>query len=124
MAENKGMAAACLAARTIIRVAALVGAVMILVIAAKRAYKFGYGIFDFTPVANAPGEDIVVTIQEDMSARKVGKLLEEKGLIRDDMIYWVQSFVYEYDPAPGTYLLNTSETLDEMMEIMSVTESE
>lgn len=116
--KSNAWSIAGLIARIIIRVAILLGAVVILVAAAKGGWKTGYGIFNMKPMAKHPGEDIVVTVSEDMSSRKVGRLLEEKGLIKDANIYWVQSFIYEYDPLPGTYLLNTSESLDEMMAIM------
>lgn len=124
MAKVSPLSVLGLMARIIIRCAIFCACLFILYMAATGAWKTGYGIFDFSPMAKSPGEDIIVTVTENMSSRRVGKLLEEKGLIKDANIYWVQSIVYEYDPLPGTYLLNTSEKLDEMMEIMMTPSAE
>ena len=55
------------------------------------------------------------------SVKEIGKLLEEKGLIRSgDLFVWQEKFSeYSGDLKPGVYTLNTSQTPYEMMAIMS-----
>ena len=50
-----------------------------------------------------------------------GKRLQEKGLIERPVIFWAQEKLSDYRGKikPGTYLLNTHETVDEMLAILS-----
>ena len=52
----------------------------------------------------------------------IGQILEDKGLIRDAKLFYIQNLLSHYKDKlqPGTYVLNTSMTMEEMMEIMSV----
>ena len=51
----------------------------------------------------------------------LGKMLEEKGLIRDPKLFFVQKkcSVYDNDIQPGFYTLNTSMTADDMFAIIA-----
>ena len=73
---------------------------------------------------SAPGTDKTVTVTADMSAKDVGRQLEEKGLIRDANLFVVQLGLSSYSGAikAGTYTLNTSMTAEEMMQIMAAEE--
>jgi len=86
-----------------------------------KAYDFGYRVFTESPIDEAPGVNVEVTIEESMSAKKIGKLLEEKGLVRDADLFVVQYKLSAYsgEILPGTYTLNTSQTAKEMMIIMA-----
>ena len=72
-----------------------------------KAYDYGYRIYSEPPMAEGEGVDIVVEIPMGCSAADTGKLLKEYGLIRDDKL------------EPGTYVLSTSMTAEEMMKVMS-----
>jgi len=89
--------------------------------ASTFCYDFGYRIFTEKPVQAAPGNDVVVQIEKDDSAFDIGKMLEEKGLIRDSELYVAQYYLSAYvdELLPGTYTLNTSMTAKEMMDVMS-----
>ena len=89
--------------------------------ATTYCYDFGYRIFTEKPVSAEPGRDIVVQISSSDSAFKIGDMLEEKGLIRDSLLYTAQYYLSAYvgDLLPGTYTLNTSMTAKEMMIVMS-----
>jgi len=89
--------------------------------ASTFCYDFGYRIFTEKPVQAAPGNDVVVQIEKDDSAFDIGKMLEEKGLIRDSELYVAQYYLSAYvdELLPGTYTLNTSMTAKEMMLVMS-----
>lgn len=89
--------------------------------ASTFCYDFGYRIFTEEPMAEAPGNDVVVQIDEDDSAFDIGRKLEEKGLVRDSKLYAAQYYLSAYvdDLLPGTYTLNTSMTTKEMLVVMS-----
>ena len=84
-------------------------------------YDFGYRLFTEEPMEAAPGTDVVVQISEDMSGYEIGKLLEEKGLVEDGLLFYAQLKLSAYakDLNPGTYTLNTSMDANEMMAVMS-----
>ena len=85
------------------------------------AYDYGYRIFQEPPVAEAPGYDIEVQITMGKGAKEIGELLEQKGLIRDANLFYIQNLLSHYkgELNPGVYTLNTSMTMQEMMEVMS-----
>ena len=84
-------------------------------------YEFGYRIFTEKAVEEYPGDDVVVQIGNGVSAFDIGKILEEKGLVRDSNLYVAQYYLSAYVDKllPGTYTLNTSMTAKEMMDVMS-----
>lgn len=94
---------------------------------AVMAYNYGYRVFTEPPVTiTGEGTDIEVTIGEDNSVLEIGKMLENKGLIRDAKLFFVQELANEYHGKikPGKYQLNTSMTADEMIVIMADAEQE
>lgn len=80
-------------------------------------YDFGYRVFAETPVDAAPGRDVTVQITDDMSGRDVAKELEEKGLVEDAKLFYVQLRLSAYAKKinAGVFTLNTSMTSKEMM---------
>lgn len=89
----------------------------------KTAYSFGYLIFYQEPEADtqAEGQDVTVIVHEEDSVYDVGVTLQEKGLIERPVIFWAQEKLSDYRGKikPGTYLLNTHETVDQMLAILS-----
>lgn len=85
------------------------------------AYDFGYRVFAEEPVTGEPGRDIDVTIPMGSSAMEIGEILENSGLIRDKKLFFLQERLSEYHGklSPGEYTLNTSQTAQDMMEIMA-----
>mgnify|MGYP000102751641 FL=1 len=102
----------------------LVLVVLGLIRAGQWAYGFGYRVYTEGAVASAPGTDKSVTVTSDMSAKEIGDLLEEKGLIRDAGLFVVQLKLSSYSGQirSGTYTLNTSMTAEEMMQVMAAEE--
>lgn len=86
-----------------------------------EAYDFGYRIFSEHAVDIAPGRDMSVEIEEDMSAKDIGRVLEKKGLVKDKNLFVVQMKLSAYanKVKPGLYKLNTSQTAREMLMVMS-----
>ena len=107
---------------TIILMVVLVILVVMLVYkGAMLAYDYGYRVFAEEPVDEAPGWDIVVTIDEGMDAKAIGQYLENKGLIKDGTLFYLQNILSKYkdDLKAGDYVLNTSMTSEEMMAVLS-----
>ncbi len=88
---------------------------------ALSAYDFGYRIFAEEPVSPEPGLTMSVAIVEGKSAKEIGEILEEKGLIRNAWLFYLQEFFSSYhkELKPGIYELNTAMTPEEMMAVMA-----
>lgn len=110
----------------ICRVAVAVLVIVVVYKGAVTAYDYGYRVFQEPPVSEKPGTDISVEITVGKSALQIGEILEDKGLIRDAKLFYVQNLLSHYKDKlrAGTYTLNTSMTMEEMMEVMSAQEPE
>ena len=105
--------------------------IMVLVVIAvlktgKVAYDFGYRIFTEPAMEEAPGQDVTVKVEAGVSAMELGSLLEEKKLVQSGVLFMLQLTVLDYDDKlkAGTYTLNTSQTAQEMMQVMAEEEIE
>ncbi|MGN0352606.1 MAG: endolytic transglycosylase MltG [Roseburia sp.] len=89
-------------------------------------YEFGYRVFTEEAVSASPGKDITVQITSDMSDKEVGEMLEEKGLIRDANLFYVQLKLSSYAGKlqQGVYVLNTSMEPKEIMTALSTAKEE
>jgi len=100
----------------IVRASIIAIAVLVIFKTGQKAYDFGFRIFTEEAMSPAPGRDVAVTIVKGDSTMDVAKMLEEKGLIRDSNLFFVQKKCSEYDGdiKPGFYTLNTSMTAEEI----------
>lgn len=107
-------------AGTIVRVAVLIIAIVFIIGTAKKAYEFGYRIFTEQPMSAEPGRDVTLTVTSGQGEGDVATMLEEKGLIRDALLFRIQKKLSSYkdDVKPGSYTLNTCMNTDEMLEIL------
>ena len=81
----------------------------------RAAYDFGYSVFTTGPAEEAPGREVEVTILTGMSTRSVGSLLTNAGVLRNATVFYVQAMIYGYEIKPGTYLFNTSQSMDSIL---------
>lgn len=99
-----------------------IAAVVIIVVfkLAVGAYDFGFQVFADIPKDEGDGRTVSVVISADQDSKDVGKLLENKGLIDNANVFYVQEMLSEYKDQikPGTYELNTAMSVEEMLEIM------
>lgn len=86
-----------------------------------KTYDFGYRIFADEPMSPPPGYTTSVAIVEGKSVMEIGEILEERGLIRNAYIFYLQEMVSDYHDklVPGIYELSTAMTPVEMMAVMS-----
>lgn len=105
---------------TIVRIAVLIIAVNMIIQSGKKAYDFGYRIFTEEPMSAEPGRNVTVTVTNDTSEGDLAEMLEEKGLIRDALLFRIQKKLsaYKDDVEPGSYQLNTSMNTDQMLEVL------
>ena len=88
---------------------------------ALNAYDYGYRIFDEEPMSPEPGLTKSVAIVEGKSVSEIGKILEDKGLIRSATLFYLQEMFSSYHKKlqPGVYELSTAMTPEEIMALMS-----
>lgn len=93
---------------------------------AVGAYHMGYRVLMEPAMEKAPGTDVVVEVEQGMSALELGTQLEEKKLVDNHILFAVQLKISAYADKlkPGVYTLNTSMTAEKMMQIMAKEEIE
>lgn len=85
----------------------------------QRCYDFGYRVYTEPAVSQDDGTDALVQITDDMGTGELAELLEEKGLVRDARLFYVQAKLAGFKLEPGMYTVNTSMTAREMMAAMT-----
>ncbi len=85
----------------------------------KEAYRFGHDIFYDQAVDAEPRRDVVVTITEGMEAKDVAKVLYNKGLINNKLAYSLQAKFFNYSVKAGTYTLNSSQTIRQLLQAIN-----
>ena len=108
-------------AGTVVRVALVIFAVICIRNFAGKAYDFGYRIFAEEPMSPPPGRDINFVVNSSDSQKEIIQMLEDKGIIRDHMLFTIQKklSLYKDDIKPGSYDLNTSMGYEEILEVFS-----
>ncbi len=110
----------------LLRVALLILVVVGIFKVGEYAYTYCYSVVSDTAAEEEPGRDVSVSVTSDMSAGKVAKLLERKGLVKSADVFKIQMKVtgYEDKIQPGRYVLNTSMRPREMLKILAGEETE
>lgn len=87
---------------------------------AVSAYDFGFNLFADIPIDEDMGRTVNVVISENQDAMDVGRMLEEKGLIRDAKMFYIQEMLSDYKGqiVAGTYELNTAMSIEEILPII------
>ena len=111
----------------IIKTAAAVLIITVVFRLAVSAYEFGYQVFADLPVSEGEGRIISVVVKEGQSSRELSKELEEKGLINNSYVFYIQERFSEHYKdmiQPGTYELSTAMSSEEMLEVLCHVEEE
>ncbi|MBD5468290.1 MAG: endolytic transglycosylase MltG [Lachnospiraceae bacterium] len=108
-------------AALVIKVAVMVLVVFFIYRLALSAYTFGYRIFAEEPMSQGEGVTVSVAVTEEDDVRSLGQKLYDKGLIRSTRLFYFQELLSNYHgiEQPGVYELNTSMTVEEMLEKIS-----
>lgn len=85
------------------------------------SYNFGYRVFADLPMDVSPGIDKQVTIVAGKTPMEIGQILEDKGVVRDGRVFFVQELLSESHGKlkPGAYTLNTSMNGAEIIAVLS-----
>ena len=110
----------------LLRLALLILVVVGIFKVGEYAYTYCYSVVSDTAAEEEPGRDVSVSVTSDMSAGKVAKLLERKGLVKSADVFKIQMKVtgYEDKIQPGKYVLSTSMRPREMLKILAGEETE
>ncbi len=94
---------------------------------AMQAYEFGYRIFAEQPVSGEEAAKVIsISVTGEASVMEIGTVLEEKGMIKDARLFYLQELLLGYHGKikPGIYELSSDMTAEEMLAVMSVEASE
>ena len=109
----------------VLKVVVALTVIMVIVMAvikfSAKVYDFGFRIFGEEAMTPAPGYTTSVAITEGKSVMEIGEILEEKKLIRDAKLFYLQELFSNYHGKlqPGIYELSNSMTPEEMMAVMA-----
>ena len=112
----------------VIRILILVCLVVLTIFLVRWAYRIGYDTTGTTPLdkpENAVRTMVIIT--EDMSVKDIADLLKTRQLIDEDSYAFVlQEFLSEQhdEIVPGTYVLDSSMTVQEMLRVMARADEE
>jgi UPF0755 protein len=109
---------------TIIKIAIAAAVIMVVFRLAIYAYDFGFQIFADQPVSSGDGRTVSVVVSDGLSDRELAKLLEQKGLVNDANVFYMQLKLSDDEVVSGAYELNTAMTASEMITAMSASSSE
>lgn len=109
-----------------IKVIIAVCLIMVLYKGASSAYYYGYSIFHDTGMEEEPGRVVSVTIDKNLTPKDIGKVLEDRGLVENATVFYLQTLMVERgsEMKPGRYDLNTSMSAYDMINIMAAEEEE
>ena len=131
MSEKKrdaGYRAALTGAKGTVRLLIYVCVILMIILAAKTSYQFGHDVFAEEPVASrGKGKEVTVQVRSGMEAKELGELLKDNGLIDESLLVfevqyrlsgyyggWLERVLMRF-----TDVLNTAQTVDEMLEILA-----
>ena len=111
---------------TILKVLATIVVIYLIYRGASFCYDYGYRIFTEPAVSSGEGRTVTVEVTKDMSPTEIGKLFQNKGLVKDARLFALQYLCSEYrkDVKPGVFELSTAMTAEEMMQAMTETTAE
>ena len=105
----------------VIKLAVAVLVVLLVYKIAVSAYTFGLRICAEKPMTEGEGITVTVVYSETDSIKDLGQKLYDQGLIRDTKLFYFQEMFSDYHgiEQPGVYQLNTSMTVEEMLEVIA-----
>ena len=87
-------------------------------------FRFGYTLFCADAVEPAPGTDIEIEIEKGDTVDELGEALYERSIIHNAEAFRIQARLFKLSIYPGTYKLNTSMSVREIIKSLDMTEQE
>lgn len=113
--------------QSILRILVYILLAVTLVLLGKNAYMIGYQIVNTAPLSKDNANDVVVSINDDMSVMDIGEMLRKRGVIDEDPFsFMIQELLSESHNKilPGEYVLNSGMSIDEILETLAPSEEE
>ena len=121
--KNRSYTKAINALTAMVRLLAYVLIVVLVIFGGRKVYELGSEAFSTQTVDPwKEVKEVRITISKELSVSDIGNKLKDAGLIDESVAAFViQAYAYGYanDILPGTYVLNTSMTVEEMLIVMS-----
>ena len=93
---------------------------LVLVVFATIAFRFGSAVFSNDGVEDAPGTDLTITVNKGMTISELGDKLEDCNIISDSNVFDIQAWLYGVKKVkPGTYVFNNSKGGEDIFKIIS-----
>ena len=110
-------------ASILFRVVLTVVIVLGLIYMGQTTYRFTRAVFRDAAIEEAPGRTVKIQIKEEVSAKKLADVLEENGLVENELVFQIQMKLEDFEGPvqPGNYELNTSMSPSEMLKVLSET---
>lgn len=110
----------------IVRIVVAAAVIAVVFKLAISAYDFGYQIFADVPMSEGSGRTVSVVVSEGQSSKELAKMLEQKGLIKDANVFYIQEQLSDYKDMikPGTYELSTAMNSEQMLAILCDVQAE
>ena len=89
-----------------------------------KCYDFGYRVYTEPAVSQDGGTETLVQITEDMGTKELAATLEEKGMVRDQRLFYFQAKLSGFKLQPGVYKVSSAMTARELMAAMTPVEEE
>ncbi len=105
--------------RLLLNIVFYILAIMLIVTASRKAYDFAYQLYGPVAVDEAPGREKPIQIRKGEGTMDVASKLELNRLVVDKNSFYVKAKFQDAVIMPGTYMLNTSMTYDEILEIIT-----
>lgn len=92
--------------------------VLILFTVGEKGYQFGNSVFREEAIATGAPVEVLVEIKSGMSDYDVAKYMKEKGLVKDENVFFTQIILSDYRKkyVAGEYMLNTGMLPTEILE--------
>lgn len=104
----------------IARIALAAAVIAVVFRLAMGAYNIGYQVFADIPVSQGEGRMVSVVVSDGQSSRELAKILEQKGLIADANVFYIQEQLSEYKGKlkAGAYELSTAMNSQQMLQVL------
>ncbi len=89
--------------------------VLLIIKFSVKVYDFTYEVYGTVTVDKAPGRDVTITISEGETTKNVARKLELNRVVVDDMTFYIRTKLSGKTIFPGTYILNTSMSYEEIL---------
>lgn len=110
-------------AQGLLRLLLYICIILLVILAGKAAYRFGYLVFRQKPAAVSTDEaiEVIITVEEEDSVHQIGEKLQSEGLVFNSEVFWMRELLSDYhgEIQAGTYRLNTHQNIDEILAILT-----